>query len=495
MHPLREHRLRGWFLTAGVTLLAAALRLPRLGTPRTLVFDETYYVKDAWTLLNLGYEAQWPTEPNPAFEAGDVQSYLTAGSYVVHPQVGKWLIAAGLEVLGAQDPVGWRISSAIAGILTVLVLTRVARRLFRSDLLGTLAGGLMAIDGLAIVHSRTALLDGFLTMFVLLAFGALLIDRDRARARLADATGPPRTPSRWGPGLGVRGWRLTAGVLLGLALGTKWSAIWFIAVFGLLTVGWDATARRRARVRRWWQAALLRDAPAAFASLVPVATVVYVASWFSWFASDKAYGRQWATNHPGEGVTWLPDALRSWWRYHQEMWGFHTTLSSEHSYAADAWGWLWQWRPTSFFYESPEPAFQACGADRCAQAVTSLGNPLLWWFGTLAVALCLWWVLRRRDELALVALTGVVAGWVPWFAFPNRTIFTFYAIVLLPWLILCVVRVVARLLERRTPVRVGVLVGLAVLVVAVSAFYWPIWTAQVIPFRLWQLHMWLPSWV
>ena len=495
MHLLREHRLRGWLLAAGVTLLAAALRVPRLGTPRELVFDETYYVKDAWTLLNLGYEAQWPTEPNPAFEAGDVQSYLTAGSYVVHPQVGKWLIAAGLQVLGAQNPVGWRVSSAVAGIVAVLVLTRVARRLFRSDLLGTLAGGLLAIDGLAIVHSRTALLDGFLMLLVLLAFGALVIDRDRAHARLAVATGPPRAASRWGPGLGVRGWRLTAGVLLGLALGTKWSAVWFIAAFGLLTVGWDATARRRARVRRWWQAALLRDAPAAFASLVPVAALVYVGSWFSWFASDKAYDRRWAENNPGQGVTWLPEALRSWWHYHQEMFAFHTTLSSEHSYAADAWGWLWQWRPTSFFYESPEPAFRACGADRCAQAVTSLGNPLLWWFGTLAVALCVWWLLRRRDGLALAALTGVAAGWLPWFAFPDRTIFTFYAIVLLPWLILCVVHVVGRVLERRSPVRVGVLVGLAVLVLAVSAFYWPIWTAQVIPFRLWQLRMWLPSWV
>ena len=57
-------RLRVWLWGApiAVTLLAAILRLWNLGAPHTLVFDETFYVKDAWTLVNLGYEAKWPAE-------------------------------------------------------------------------------------------------------------------------------------------------------------------------------------------------------------------------------------------------------------------------------------------------------------------------------------------------------------------------------------------------------------------------------------------------
>ena len=164
---LDEHRLRGWLVAAAVTALAALLRLPALGRPHRLVFDETYYVKDAWTLLHLGYEAQWPQEPNPAFEAGDVDTYLSTASYVVHPQVGKWVLAIGEWIVGVTDPVGWRLSTAVAGILAVLLLTRIARRLFRSTALGALAGVLMAVDGLAIVHSRTGLLDNVLMLFVL----------------------------------------------------------------------------------------------------------------------------------------------------------------------------------------------------------------------------------------------------------------------------------------------------------------------------------------
>lgn len=478
-----------------MTALAAVLRLPGLGRPAELVFDETYYVKDAWTLLQLGYEAEWGEEPDLAFEAGDTSGYTTEPSYVVHPPIGKWLIAIGLRLAGADTAAGWRVSSAVAGILAVLLLTRITRRLTGSTAAGAAAGALMAIDGLAIVHSRTALLDGILATLLLAAFAALLLDRDRARARLAAATRPPWAPTRFGPHLGVRGWRVVGGVLLGLALGTKWSALWFVAAFGLLTVGWDAAARHRAGVRRWWQGALLRDAAPAFVSIVPVSAAVYLAGWWSWFASPSAYGRTWAVDHPGEGVGWLPEALRSLWHYHQQVWSFHTTLTTEHTYQASPFGWLVQARPTAFFWVSPEPAEQVCGADRCAQTVTSVGNPLIWWLGSLALVVCLAWAVRRRDGVAAVVLTGVGAGWLPWFAFLERTAYTFYAIVILPWLVIGLTWVGLRLVRDGPWWWRPLLVVLAIVVAAVSVFFYPVWTAMVIPFRAWQLHMWLPSWV
>ncbi|MDO8121511.1 phospholipid carrier-dependent glycosyltransferase [Isoptericola sp. b490] len=500
---LRAHRLRGWLIATGVTLLAAVLRLPNLGRPHKLVFDETYYVKDAWTLLKLGYPAQWPDTPNPAFEAGDVTSYLHQASYVVHPQVGKWFIAVGEKVVGVESSVGWRISAAVAGILLVLLVTRIGRRLMRSDWLGGIAGLLVALDGLAIVQSRTGLLDGFLALLVTAAFGALLIDRDRTAERLA-ALGPQVQWGPFGPHLGVRGWRLVAGVLLGLSCGVKWSGIWFVAAFGLLSVGWDAAARRRAGVPRWLTGTLLRDSVPAFVSLVLVSAVTYLASWFRWFSEPDSYLHQWAAKHPGQGVTWLPDGLNSWLHYHAQMWDFHTHLTTPHDYAAKAFTWMIQWRPTSFFYETPEPAQQRCGSDHCSQAITSLGNPLIWWLGCIAILAAIWWIVRRRDAILVAALTGLAAGWLPWFLFPERTIFTFYAIVMLPFVALLVTWTAVRFLGLNEPGarwrevvtwrRVTVIVA-GGLIVLVTAFFYPIWTAAVVPFWFWQLHMWLPSWV
>jgi len=531
-------RLWGWLGPLLVTALAAVLRFTHLGRPPTLVFDETYYVKQAYTLLRVGYEARWPDDANPAFEAGDVDTFLPEADYAVHPQVGKWMIALGMRVAGADNPVGWRLAAAVVGTLSVLVLARIARRLFASTALGTLAGGLLAIDGQAIVHSRTGLLDGFLMFFVLAAFGALLLDRDVARRRLAArvgaarvgaarvgaarvgaarlARGPdpagspgPRGVAPLGPGLGLRWWRVVAGVLLGLAIGTKWSGVYFLAVFGLLTVAWDLAARRAAGVPRWLAGGVLRDGLPAFAALVPVAAATYVATWASWFRTPAAYGRQWAADHPSDGVTWLPEALRSWWQYHTQMWSFHQGLTSEHTYAAHPLGWPLQWRPTSFFYESPAPARLACGSDRCSSAITAIGNPVLWWAASLAVLAAVWWLVRHRDWRAGAALAGIAAGWLPWLAYAHRTIFTFYSIAFTPWMVLTLTWGLGRLLGRSDdgdspPDRAGdarrragltVTVALVALVVVVSAFFYPLWTAGTVPFWFWRLHVWLPTWV
>ena len=504
-------RLTGWLWALGVTALAAVLRFVRLGTPHHLVFDETYYVKDAFSLVTRGYEAQWGDEPNPAFEAGDTSMLGVDPAYVVHPPVGKWLIGWGIELGGgAASSSAWRLAAAIVGTLSVLLIVRIARRLFASNALGVVAGLLLAVDGSAIVHSRIGLLDGFVMFFALAAFGALLLDREQARRRLAvraaavlDAGGS----LGWGPRLGVRWWRVAAAVLLGLCIGTKWSGVYFLAVFGLLTVAWDATARRAIGVREWPLATLVRDAVPAGIGMVGIALVTYVASWASWFRSPGAYLRQWAADNPDLGVQWLPEALRSLWKYHQDMWGFHRGLSSEHPYSAHPLGWIVQWRPTSYYYPtevsslSGEAAREACGADACAQAITSLGNPLLWWAGAASILVAVVWLLWQRDWRAGAVLSGIVAGWLPWFAYTERTIFTFYSVAFVPWVVLTLVYVLSLVIgppegdgrsRRQAIVWVSAFVAL---IVAVSAFFYPIWTGWVIPVDFWRLHMWMTTWV
>lgn len=531
----RHARLWGWVGPLLVTALAAVLRFVNLGRPHALVFDETYYVKQAYTLLKVGYEARWPTDPNPAFEAGHLDSFLTQPDYAVHPPVGKWIIALGMQAAGPASSAGWRLSAAVAGTLAVLMIARIARRLFASTTLGVVAGLLFAVDGEAIVHSRTGLLDQYVMFFALAAFGALLLDRDRSRRRLArhaaavlDAGGsldglplrglPPRGAhvsqpvSRWRSGpvprlAGVRWWRLAAGVLLGLCIGTKWSGVYFLAVLGLLSVAWDVGARRAIGQRRWVLPTLLADAvPAGFA-MVLLAAGTYLASWFSWFLSPGAYLRQWAVEHPGEGVQWLPAPLRSLLKYHQDMWTFHNHLESPHAYAASPLGWLVQWRPTSLYYPDTVSGLDAqasralCGASRCSQAITSLGNPLIWWAATISIVVAAVWLARRRDWRAAAVLSGVAAGWVPWLGYAHRTIFTFYSIAFAPWMVLTLTYVIGLVVasSRGEPLRrragvwwVGVYLAL---VLAVSAFYYPIWTAQVVPYDFWHLHMWLPSWI
>lgn len=500
-------RLTGWLGALAVTALAGVLRFWDLGRPHALVFDETYYVKQAYSLLVQGYEGTWADGANAAFESGDGSALRASAEYVVHPPVGKWLIALGIRLGGGiESAAAWRLASAVAGTLAVLLIARIARRLFASTALGTLAGLLLAVDGEAIVHSRTGLLDGFVMLFALAAFGALLLDREQARRRLAARTAAVLDSGAalgLGPRLGWRWWRFAAAVLLGLCVGTKWSGIYFLAVFGLLSVAWDATARRTVGVRSWVPAALWRDAVPAGLVMVLTAAAVYLATWWSWFTHPGAYLRQWATENPGEGVGWLPPALRSLWHFHTQMWDFHTHLTSEHAYAAHPLGWIVQWRPTSFYYPTEVSGLKgaaaeaACTADACSQAITSLGNPVLWWLAALAIGVALYRLLARHDWRAFAVLSGTVAGWLPWFAYAHRTIFTFYSIAFTPWVVLTLVYALGVLLHDPRRRRLGITLTSAVVVVvlAVSAFFYPIWTGWTVPYGFWHVHMWLRSWI
>ncbi|PPK97282.1 dolichyl-phosphate-mannose-protein mannosyltransferase [Kineococcus xinjiangensis] len=502
---------RAWLPLLLITAIGGFLRFWQLGRPHQLVFDETYYVKQAYSLLLRGFELRNDPgleTPDASFTAGTPYVFTETADFVVHPPVGKWMIALGEWIFGIDSAFGWRFTAAVCGTLSILLLGRVARRLLRSTLLGATAALLLAADGLHLVMSRTSLLDVFLMFWVLCAFACLLLDRDTTRARLADlaAAGPL---GRFGPGLGLRPWRLAAGLCLGLACGVKWSGLYFVAVFGLMTVLWDAGARRTVGVRPWLQAAALRDGLPAFASLVLVAVATYVASWVGWFRSDDGYLRQWGAQNPAEGAAGLvPDALRSLWRYHSDAYAFHIGLSSPHPYSANPWSWLVQGRPTSFFYEGPVQGADGCAVAQCSKAITSLGNPVLWWAATVAVVVVLAAWALRRDWRAGAVLAGFAAGYLPWFQYQHRTIFTFYAVVFTPWVVLAVVYVIGLLLgpalaagagepgaRRRRRIGGAVAGALVVACVATFAFFWPVWTAQVIPYEAWQARIWLPSWV
>src|ERR1700712_2212853 len=77
--PKRERLVRAVGPVA-VVLLAAGTRLWNLGSPKTLVFDETFYVKDAYTLSRLGYEGSWPADADQGFAQGLVDTFTPPAS-------------------------------------------------------------------------------------------------------------------------------------------------------------------------------------------------------------------------------------------------------------------------------------------------------------------------------------------------------------------------------------------------------------------------------
>lgn len=495
-------RLWGWLGPIIVGAIAAALRFIDLGRPHKIIFDETYYAKDAFSLLEHGYARAFVDDADKMILNGDLDVFTDEPSFVVHPPLGKWLIALGIRLVG-MEPVGWRLATALAGVITVIILARAGRRLFRSTLLGCTAGLLLAVDGMSIAVSRTAILDGLLAMFVVAAFACLLVDRDRVLERYAAwAASRPDGGLGDGPVFGWRPWRLSAGLLLGMACATKWSGIYVVAVFGVMAVLWDVGTRRAAGLRSPTLNALLRDGPVAFVTMVISAGAVYLASWTGWIRADDSWGRAWAANNPASGFgDIVPDWLRSLWHYHDQILAFHTGLTDDHDYASQAWTWMIMQRPVSFDYTSYERGEAGCTVAKCSQEVLALGTPILWWAGCLAVLACVWWWFVRRDWRPGAILAGVLATWVPWLALPDRTMFAFYAASMAPFVVLAVTYGLGRIMggPQASPTRrtVGAtLAGAFVLaVIVVAAWFYPIHVDQVIPYQEWHDRMWWDSWI
>lgn len=488
-----------------VTLLAGILRFANLAHPHAIVFDETYYVKDAWSQWNLGYTASWPNDADASFAAGDTDIFHTDPSFSVHPPLGKWLIGIGLWLFGADSSFGWRFSVALFGTATVLLVYLVAKTLTGSTPVATLAGFLMAIDGLAIVLSRVSLLDIFLTFFVLLTFWFVLFDRRAHLARLtAHLAGPGSdadAPPNWGPLLWNRPWLIAAGAAAGAATAVKWSGLYVLAAVGIYLVVTDALARRRLGVVQW-PADALRQGLASFVLLVPVALAVYLASWTGWLASSDGYDRQSAALHPATGLwSWVPLPLQSLWNFHVAIYQFHVGLSTPHAYQSPAWQWPLLVRPTSMYWQQ---------TDDSVQAISSIPNPLIWWAGIAAAVFLLYRLLFARDTRGALVLVGIAATYVPWLLYPERTIFQFYTIAILPFLVIAIA-LAAREIVGGTPARhdpesialhahrrlTGQRLIWVFLIAAtlLSAFWYPVWTAIPVPYDFWRLHNWLLTWV
>src|SRR5262249_5960931 len=123
--------IRGWVATGVIAVLATVTRFLNLGSPTdagTPIFDEKHYAPQGWQVLHTD-----GVEDTPGL------------AVVAPPPVGKQLIAIGEAIFG-YDGVGWRFAGALLGVVMVVLVMRIVRRISRSTLVGAIAGVLAICD-------------------------------------------------------------------------------------------------------------------------------------------------------------------------------------------------------------------------------------------------------------------------------------------------------------------------------------------------------------
>ena len=342
-----------------VVALSAAVRLVDLGRFQTTVFDEHYYVHDAKALLHGGLAGT----PGQSWKPAGVRSDA-------HPDLAKLAIAAGIAVLG-DDPLGWRVPAALAGIALVALVFPLARRLGLTDEWALAALVLAAADPMLMLESRLAVLDVFVALGTALSVYLAL---------------------RFVQG-GFRLWWLVAcAVALGAAVACKWSGL--LAYPAVLVVLVPPLVRDRGRLNPLSVIGVL--------VLVPVG--MYLLSSAPYFAAGHGLG--------------------DWLRLQEHMATFGWGVRGDRSFASAPRTWPFDAYPIWYKWYTDQTG---------TVGLLAIGNFLLWW-GSIAawVVLGLLAVLRRDWRLGVApALVGVL--YLPWLLTTRQT-YIYYMVPVVPFL-------------------------------------------------------------
>lgn len=344
------------------------------------------------------------------------------------------------QVAVGDLPAAWRWPGVIAGALAAALLVLLARLLTDRRDVAALVALLVLFDGAGFVQSRIGMNDVYLLAGVLGAacsFVALL--QGRLRTPLAASAALAAT-----------------GLLLGLALASKWVALYAIGGLGLIWLARSPIGRLAALVGLILLFALLLPAALAtgpdaarlpnlpalavallaivgtaaatwragglslrelaprrigallylpgvgatmFAALVVLPLGVYLLSYLPWVALGNRLVDGWPAGNSGQT---LAELTASMYRYHD-------TLRVAHAASSPWWAWPLDLKPVWFYQDS----FPALGG-QWTGAIYDGGNALSRWIGvagTIWLAREAW---RRRSWGLASALVLYLALWLPW---------------------------------------------------------------------------------
>ncbi|MGA3291703.1 MAG: glycosyltransferase family 39 protein [Candidatus Microgenomates bacterium] len=388
-----------WIL--GLILAFAFIsRVFDLNQPATMYFDEVYHAFTAQVIMSPDAAKAWEWWNTPP--AGFAYEWT-------HPPLAKLGMVLGMAIFG-KNSFGWRIPGALLGVGSVLMVYLIAKEIFDDEVVGLLSAGVFSLDGLALVMSRIGMNDSYILFFVLLAIYLFMRKHD-----------------------------FSSSVALGLALASKWSAVWAIPILGVL---WLRRKKKFTKAILWFL-------------VIPFA--IYLLS----------YADMFLTGHN----------LTIWWGMQEQMWWYHTGLRATHPYSSDWWTWSFLIRPI-YLYTSDE-------VGGLVARIYAMGNPVVFWFGLVSVMSCaIYSYLEKNRNLGLVVFSYLIM-FVPWAVSP-RIMFLYHYLPAIPFLAIAT----GYVLRRNSKLILGYfLIGLLVFI-----YFYPHWVGLTIPLWLDKSYYWFASW-
>lgn len=483
MKPDSSTRLLQTILLSSILLLSYSLRLWRVAVPDTYYFDEVYHAfTAAYYAANMPQAYEWwhQAPEGVAFEW-------------LHPPLAKLIQGLSIFLLGDYS-FAWRLPSVIFGVLVVAAVYHLAQVLFKDRWLSLLSALFASIEGLLIVQSRIAMNDIFVTLFMLLAFARYY------HFRFSHPRGQ----------LDLR-WFLETCLLLGLAISSKWSAvfawatIWFVEAINSrpvsikplqLVVGWFLTWFGLPAILVLLMASnhevLFQDTPFWLTYALVVVLAIHLISSLLLPSAQRlrlyALGLIPVVVYVASfGQFWLQsrDSNLTIFRqlHHQIVW-YQTHLEATHPWQSTPVEWLLNLKPVWFYVDYQEGV---------TGHIFALANPVIAWIGPIALLVLLVWRQKIRRPGILYLSLIYLAVWLPWIVSP-RIMFYYHYTPAMALLCVGLAALVRRMYLTGHNLLVGLSLTLVLLVVAASLFFYPMWTGLMLPNSWWEYYFWFDSW-
>lgn len=403
-------------------------RFFRLSHPPNYIFDEVYYAFTSREMLH-GNQAAWEWWNTPP--EGVAYEWT-------HPYLAKEFMVLGMKLFG-ENSFGWRFFPALFGTAVIILVYFVAYKLFHNRLIALFAAGIAALDGLLLVTSRIAMTDSTFAFFALIAILTFLYKKP-----------------------------LVTGIALGMAVATKWTGFYAIAVVGILTLlQWiQQFKNRELRLTQFAR----QTVTVAFCYLA-IPAAIYLASYLPLFLTDHVI--------PAATETSRWDTFVG---LQKQMWWYHTGLNATHSYQSRPWQWILDARPVWFYVDYK---------DKTIANVYALGNPLALWFGFIAVLFLIWEYIRTRSLKFAVIIVSYFGFFLPW-QFSPRIMFFYHYTPAVPFLAIASAYVLHKFLKEQY----GRQFMFIYFFLLTLTFLWlfPLWTGIHVPKEFAESYFVIKSW-
>ncbi len=320
-----------------IILFTTLTRLIRLDFPNAYVFDEVYHAFTAKEYLK-GNKLAWDPWAKPP--AGVAYEWT-------HPPLAKEIMTVSMYVIHSTDAWTWRLPGALLGILSVYIVYLLGKSFFKSETVGLIAGFVFSIDGLNFVQSRTGMNDIYVVTFSLISL--LFFIRKRF---------------------------LISAIFLGLALASKWTALYLLGVYIILLF------------RYGFRTPLLTLRNLLMFLIIP--GLIYLASYLPYFML-------------GYNFTQFIELQK-------QMWGYHTGLKAHHDYASAWWSWPFNLVPVWYYVQYQKENIGNIFAS---------GNLVVFLFGFTAIIASVIEFLKKRSAQLGIILLGYSAFFLPWALSPR----------------------------------------------------------------------------